>query len=118
MRFPPPPMNAAMFQGRSDSRSVNNNLSVCSGTIEKKKHPKPCSKRKKCIKPVAENQSLVLLPESLESGTTNGECVEAAIDNNSTSNKKTSKHYSRRIKCTTDLGGNQNAMLSSAKPTS
>ncbi|KAF3947478.1 hypothetical protein CMV_026393 [Castanea mollissima] len=89
---------------------------VCSGTIEKKKHPKPCSKRKKCIKPVAENQSLVLLPESLESGTTNGECVEAAIDNNSTSNKKTSKHYSRRIKCTTDLGGNQNAMLSSAKP--
>ncbi|KAM4097614.1 hypothetical protein ACJW30_07G014700 [Castanea mollissima] len=111
-----PPMNAAMFQGRSDSRSVNNNLSVCSGTIEKKKHPKPCSKRKKCIKPVAENQSLVLLSESLESGTTNAECVEAAIDNNSTSNKKTSKHYSRRIKCTTDLGGNQNAMLSSAKP--
>ncbi|KAM4120136.1 hypothetical protein ACJW30_03G110500 [Castanea mollissima] len=106
----------AMFQGRSDSRSVNNNLSVCSGTIEKKKHPKPCSKRKKCIKPVAENQSLVLLPESLESGTTNAECVEAAIDNNSTSNKKTSKHYYRRIKCTTDLGGNQNAMLSSAKP--
>nr|XP_023919208.1 uncharacterized protein LOC112030773 isoform X2 [Quercus suber] len=88
---------------------------VCSGTIEKKKHPKPCSKRKKCIKPVADNQSLVLLPESLESGTTNGECVEAAIDNNSTSNKKTSKHCSRRIKCTTDLGGNQNAMLSSAK---
>lgn len=57
----------------------------------------------------------MLLPESLESGTTNGECVEAAIDNNSTSNKKTSKHCSRGIKCTTDSGGNQNAMLSSAK---
>lgn len=87
---------------------------ACSGITEKKKHLKPHSRRKS-IKPIADNLSLVLLPESLESGTTNGECVEAAIANNSTANKKGLKHYSRRNKCTTDLGGNQNFIWSSGK---
>ncbi|KAK7844724.1 transcription factor myb3r-3 [Quercus suber] len=95
---------------------------VCSGTIEKKKHPKPCSKRKKCIKPVADNQSLVLLPESLESGTTNGKqrptklqskrkkCMELAEDSHSFSSHPESGEFGK-----TDGEGVESSILDMGK---
>lgn len=66
------------------SRECEQQSQASSGTINKKKYPKPHSRRKKCTEPVADNPSLLLPPESLESGTTNGDCIEAAIDNTST----------------------------------
>lgn len=68
-----------------------------SGTIKKKKYSKPHSRRKKCTEPVADKLSLLLHPESFESGTTNGDCIEAAIDN------------------TSYMGRNQNSTWSSGK---
>lgn len=80
------------------SKECEQQFQASSGTIEEKKRPKAHSRKKKCIKPVADNLSVPLPPESLESGTTSGVCIEAAADS-------TSPHMWR----------NQNSTFSSGK---
>lgn len=98
------------------SKKSEQHAQPCSGDTQKRKYPKSHSRRKKCMEPVADNLSLVLLPESLQSGTINGDCTEATVDNCSASNRKrSSKHYSRRNSCTADVKGNMNSTWSSGK---
>ncbi|KAG2667556.1 hypothetical protein I3760_15G121600 [Carya illinoinensis] len=91
-------------------RSKKGEPHTCSGTTQKETYPKSRTRRKKCTEPIADN-GLPLPPPtgSLESGTINDGCIEAAID------KSYGANESGRNICSTDLGESWNSTQSSGK---
>lgn len=91
-------------------RSKKGEPHTCSGTTQKETYPKSRTRRKKCTEPIADN-GLPLPPPtgSLESGTINDGCIEAAID------KSYGANESGRNICSTDLGESWNSTRSSGK---